>query len=109
MTHLFHIGLIVLKSTAKPIIESAIEYYTTNLIKSKLGHYSKHQINSICDLGLAAKGDTYAAKVKGYYTYAEALDKLEAADNELANKIKTLALTLHIDDDFLIVSHEDAL
>ncbi len=109
MMSLMHIGFVILKSTAKPIMESAIEYYVTSLVKSKLG-YSKHQIDHICDHGTVSDGNSYAAKVKGYYSPEETIAKLEASNTELAIQIKELAAQLHADtneDDFLMVDLED--
>ncbi len=106
---LLHIGMIVLKSTAKPIIETAIEYYAMKLVKSSSGDYSKHQIDSICDNGVSVDGNSYVARVKGYYSYSEMIEQLEKASSDLAVQIKEMAFKLNEeDDDFVLISHDDA-
>jgi len=100
-----HIGLIVVKSAAKPLVELALEYYVSSLVK-KDNKYSAYQIDAICENNKVVSGDTYAAKLKGYYTLEETIKKLESANSDLAKQIKDTAYKLHEEDDFLIIEHD---
>lgn len=90
-----------------PLLEIAIRHYCVNLVQSNLSNYSRHQIDSICESGTIVDGNSYVAKVKGWYTFEEVLDKFEFANTELAKKIKDLALQLSKEEDFLLVSYEE--
>lgn len=97
-----HIGLIFLKTVAKPIVEMALEYYISGLVIHKNG-YSKHQIDYICDHGTVSDGNSYTAKVKGHYSLEETIARLDASNTELAMQIKEFAKQLHDEDDFVLV------
>lgn len=99
---LAHVAYVMIHSLAKPIIEVALERYTTKLVKVN-GKYLVHQIDSICNVGTEV-ADSYAVRTRGYCTTEEAVSKLEASETDLARQIKTLAQELHkSDDEFEII------
>jgi hypothetical protein len=101
-----HAGLIVLKYAAKPAFEVALEYYGSKLIKYEKG-YLKNQIDALCDYG-TVPDDSYAARVKGYYSIEEAVKKIAEGKSELAKQIHEFTVNIHEDDGFIVIEKSDS-
>jgi hypothetical protein len=97
----------MIRSLNKPVLEVALDRYTTKLVKNN-GKYLTYQIDSICQHGTEVDA-TYAVRARGLCTSEEVISKLESATTELAQKIKTLAGELAANansesEEFIIVS-----
>ncbi len=102
-----HLGLIILKYAAKPAFEVALSYYCSSITRYEKG-YLKHQIDSLCEYG-TVPADSYAARVKGYYSIEEAIKKIADGKSELSRQIHTFSIKIHEDDDVVIIEHNEVL
>ncbi len=100
-----HLGLIILKYAAKPAFEVALSYYCSGISRHEKG-YLKYQIDNICESG-TVPADSYAARVKGYYSIEEAIKKIADGKSELARQIHTFSIKIHEDDDVVVIEHND--
>jgi hypothetical protein len=105
---ILHIGVLILKYSAKPLVEIALERYAAHLVKTSRG-YLAYQVNALCDDGKEVP-DSYAARTMGYYTLEEVINKLENGKSEHAKKIVHYTISLHEDDDFVVIdeAHTDS-
>ena len=98
---ILHLGFVVLKYTAKPLAEIALERYARHLVKTSKG-YLAYQINLLCEQGKEVP-DSYAARMHGYYTLEEVIKKLHEAQSDHAKKIVDYTISLHEDDGFVFI------
>lgn len=96
-----HIGFIVLKHSARPLLELALHRYAGYLIKTAKG-YLVYQIDALCKEGKVVP-DSYAARVQGYYTLEQVAEKLATSNSDLAKDIVKFTISLHEEDDFVIL------
>lgn len=98
---LAHFGLIMITSVGRPIIDIAIEYCTGKIVQSGKG-YLAYQIDMLCEKNKIVD-DSYAARVNGYYSIEQTIERLEKAKSTLAEEIKFYAYKLYTDDDFIVL------
>jgi len=104
-----HLGIIgLIKLGGKTLLEYAIEYYVSGIIK-KDTNYMIHHINEICHKDTPEIKDSYLARSSGYCTLEKTLQKLESSNSQLANDIKELIAKLHEEGDFLVVEQHDPI
>lgn len=101
-----HIGLFLIKSASKTVIELALELYANHIIKFAKG-YLVHQIDALCDTGDEIPHSLYISHAKGYYNIEQVINKLETSKSPVVQKIKHFMFWLHEDDDFIVVEHKD--
>lgn len=98
-----HVGFVVLKYSARPLLELALERYARYLVKTAKG-YLVYQINALCESGREVP-DSYAARSQGYYSLQEVAEKISKSNSDVSKNIVDFTLALHEEDDFIILDH----
>lgn len=99
-----HVGFVVLKHSARPLLEIALERYARHLVKTAKG-YLAYQVDALCDNGKELP-DSYAARMQGYYTLQQVAEKLSNGTSDVSKDIVKFTISLHEEDDFVMLDIE---
>jgi hypothetical protein len=83
-------------------VEIVLNFYVAGLVKTQKG-YSAYQIDHICETGAIVSGDSYAAKLKGYYSVDKVTSMLNSSSTELVGNIRKMIYEITQDDDFVLL------